>query len=460
MGYNIQMRENKSPWLTQLKSNRISHKLEKDIHTDIAIIGAGIAGISTAFFLLKYTDKNVVIVEKSKLAHGATGHNAGQVVSYFERGFASLVDEFGLRLAYEGQKAIEDSWNLLDEMYTDASLDIDFSRFLGHLGLSEIDQVLLHLKNNYYRKQAGLNIEKILIRNEESILNKINPEYLDLYKTADQQEILDLLETKQNNFIASVSYQKGCLNSALFCEEMLLYMLDKYKDRINLYEHTQIEKIVLDQNDALLDAVKHTIKSDKVILCTNGFANLNILDHKGLEINTKFHYLIDGTIGYMSAYLEKMDKPPIAISYFTHKNINPDEPYFYLTRRVFEKNKNENLISIGGPEVKVLDSRLYSRKKEFPAEIENMINNFVKKYYNTEPNEEIDYIYTWHGLMGYTKNGIRLIGEEPKNKTLLYNLGCNGVGILPSVYGGKRISEIILGQVQNQSIFDIPKDIN
>lgn len=58
------MKENKSPWLTQLRKDRVHFKLDQDIKTDIAIMGAGIAGISTAFFLLKYTDKNVAVLEK------------------------------------------------------------------------------------------------------------------------------------------------------------------------------------------------------------------------------------------------------------------------------------------------------------------------------------------------------------------------------------------------------------
>lgn len=452
------MRENKSPWLTKLSSDRISYKLENDLEVDIAIVGAGIAGIATAFFILKYTEKNLVIIDKSKLAYGATGHNAGQVVSYFERGFASLVEEFGLKMATEAQKSIEDSWKLLDEMYTDASLDINFNRFIGHLGINFKEQLLIHLENNFLRKKGGLNIETIFVSEEFLNENSIDDKYRDLYSIKTQEEILDILETKENKFIASVSYQKGCLNSALFSEEVFLYLQRKYPDRISLYEHTPVIKIVLNKNQALLDTEKYLVKAKKVILCTNGFQNLNILDQQGLEINTKFHHLINGTIGYMSAYLEKMDKPPIAISYFTSKNTDPNEPYFYLTRRVFEKDKNENLISVGGPEVDAEDSRLYSRKKEFPIEIEHAINNFVKKYYNTAPNTDIDFIFTWHGLMGYTKNKVRLIGEEPKNKVLLYNLGCNGVGILPSVYGGKRLSMILNKEKLEKSIFDIPDE--
>ena len=43
------MKINKSPWIYQLDSTRPTEKLKQDIETDVAIIGAGIAGIATAF---------------------------------------------------------------------------------------------------------------------------------------------------------------------------------------------------------------------------------------------------------------------------------------------------------------------------------------------------------------------------------------------------------------------------
>ncbi len=452
------MKKNNSPWLYQLKKDRVSKSIEKDEDTDVAVIGAGIAGISTAFFTLKYTDKKVLMLERYKLAHGATGHNAGQVVSYFEKGFASLVDEFGLELATDGQKAVEDAWELLDEMYTDAGLNIPFSRFLGHAGLSSFEHVIFHLKNNQLRKKAGLNTERLIISETAVFLKDIPVEYKDLYTTASHEEVMSILETKSHDFIAVLSYQKGCVNSALFCEEVLLYLLQKYEKRFSLYELTPITKIILKTDVAVLDAEKHTVTAKKVVLCTNGFSGFTIINENGLEVNTKFHHMLYGKIGYMSGYLEEMNKTPTAISYLT--NPGPDDPYFYLTRRYYdyEGKKDFNLISIGGPELNLDDGTLYSHEHEYSEEVVEKIDEFVKNIYEVDPNKEVDYVFTWHGLMGYTKNGIRLIGPEPKNSVLMYNLGCNGIGILPSVYGGKRISDFVVGKEVKDSIFDVPSE--
>src|SRR3989344_402514 len=177
------MRKNISPWLWQLDKERAPVKLGHDIETDVAIIGACIAGIATAFFTLKYTDKKVVMLERHKRAHGATGHNAGQVVSYFERGFSSLVDEFGLELAAEGEGAIEDAWGLLDEMFAGAKLDIPLSRFVVHGGLTSYAQLLWHLKANHLRKLAGgLLVRKLLISNTADFIRDIPKEFKTLYE--------------------------------------------------------------------------------------------------------------------------------------------------------------------------------------------------------------------------------------------------------------------------------------
>ncbi|MCX8513763.1 MAG: hypothetical protein ORN26_01900 [Candidatus Pacebacteria bacterium] len=48
-----------------------------------------------------------------------------------------------------------------------------------------------------------------------------------------------------------------------------------------------------------------------------------------------------------------------------------------------------------------------------------------------------------------------MIGKDPKNEHLMYNLGCNGVGIMPSIYGGKKISQILNHEELPPSIFDI-----
>ena len=178
------------------------------------------------------------------------------------------------------------------------------------------------------------------------------------------------------------------------------------------------------------------------------------------DIDTAFHHSIAGRIGYMSGYVEPLDNPPTAVSYFQKMNeYNGDptgESYFYLTRRPHEhEGKNlHSLVCTGGPEKVLPNGAEYFRTHAYTEDMRDVIDDFLRSNYNKHPGLETKYSFCWHGLMGYTPNGIRRVGSEPCNPVLLYNLGCNGVGILPSVFGGKRISELLQGKEVPPSIFD------
>ncbi len=459
------MKINNSPWIDQLRKDRPLKKLSKDESTDVAIIGGGIAGISTAFFILKHTTKKIILIEKSKLAYGATGHNAGQVVSYFEKPFHVMAEEFGVQLAGEAQKSIELSWEFLEEMYTEAGLTLNFSRFTGYDGFSTFEQVEESLKNNLARREAGLLIHQIDIAKESEFSTEMLSKYDGLYTLKEKKEILLCLETEDASFIAMLSEPKGVMNSALFTEEVSEYLLKIYPERFTIYEHTLISKVVLKEDHVLLAGPANAvITAEKVILCTNGFENIEILNQGGLAIDTRFHHNVNGVVARMTGYLEKKNKSPTAISYYVDAPegfADMDQAYFYLTRRPFEHESDEkhNLICVGGPQHAIADREEYLFEFDYPEVVQKEVDDFVKTVYDPEPNTKIDYKFTWHGLMGYTPNGVRLIGEEPLNPVLLYNLGCNGVGILPSIYGGSRIARIIAGEKLAPSIFD-PKSVS
>ena len=116
------MRPNCPPWRDELEITRSSTALDTDTTIDVAIIGGGIAGLATAFFILRETTEQVVLLEAGSVAGGASGYNAGQLVTYFEKPLGSLVDEYGFDLAIAAQREIDDAWSLLDEIQAEAGL--------------------------------------------------------------------------------------------------------------------------------------------------------------------------------------------------------------------------------------------------------------------------------------------------------------------------------------------------
>jgi len=454
------MRPNQSPWIKQLQRTRPAVPLAKSAETDVLVVGGGIAGVTTAYFLLTHTNKRVVLLEADKIAHGATGHNAGQITSYFERQLFELVDEFGFTLAIDGQRSIESGWGLIDEIISTAQLRTPLYRFTGYTGITTAEQLEKYFKNNALRVKGGLPAEQIVVAAESPILATIPAEYKDLYTTAPHADILSLIEAKNPDYIACVSYQKGCMNSALFSEELIGFLATTYPERFSFFEESPMTTVTLERTGGIATVLQHTVSAQHIILCTNGFENFHIKNNAGKEIEPSFHHLVNGRIGYMSGYIEPLTNPPTAISYFppnSSPTLDPTgEPYYYLTRRPHEHegNTSHNLVCTGGPEKVLPDQATYLRSDSCSEEAHQQIDEFLANNYKNYPDKGTEYAFCWHGLMGYTPNGIRRVGVEPRNPALLYNLGCNGVGILPSVYGSKRIAEIVNGTVLPPSIFD------
>lgn len=451
---------NHSPWIHQLNRTRAATPLTGAHTADVGIVGGGIAGVVSAYFILKMTSKSVLLLEADKIAHGATGHNAGQVTSYFERPFKDIVREFGIEMAAEGQRSVEHAWNDIDEILADTRLATPIHRFTGYAGVSSYAQLVSFLESNRLRVEGGLQPEYIYVSKEWSGLADIPEEFSDLYTVIPHADILSLLQTETPSYIGVIAYEKGCMNSALFTEELVAYMLSEYSDRFSVYEESAIRTVHLKDFAVALEGDAFTVSAAKALLCTNGFENFSIVNEDGPNIDTSFHHAVFGRIGYMAGYIEQLNSSPTAISYFLADPLNPNDPtgesYFYLTRRPHQHEGQDsfNLVCAGGPESVLPNQALYSRAEPCRIDMREVLDQFLRDTYRHYPQEEMEYAFCWHGLMGYTPNGIRRVGYEPRNKNLLYNLGCNGVGILPSIAGAKRIAQLLSGQVLEPSIFD------
>lgn len=447
---------NLSPWIDELRSNRTNQKLDSDMNTHVVIVGGGIAGMATAFFTLENTGNDVILVDAWKIGHGATGHNAGQVVDYFEKPFFEIAEEYGLKMAAEGQASVTAAWKLLDHILAVTKMDITFSKFTGYAGCTDAVQLYDHLENKRLKAKAGLPTDKAKVSNEFLRDNYIAAIYEDMYEIVSQSTIFDLLETNNPDYIAVLESEEGCMNSALFVENVANYLLRTYPEKFQIFENSPVSTVELYSDHAKLLIGEHVLTCERVVLCTNGFENLDITNYSGDAINKYFHDNIGGRVGFMAAYVEEKNRDPKAISYFNKKEFTPYEgPYYYLTRRNHKYNEEDkSLVCIGGPETREKgNSFKYDHSAEYPEIVAENAQKFLDSSFAHTP-ENNKFAYKWHGLMGYTRSGIRCVGVEPINEVLLYNLGCNGVGILPSLFGGKKISNHLAGNPIPESIFD------
>lgn len=95
-------KETESYWLQSTEMESFP-TLKKDIEVEVAIIGGGITGLTTAYALIK-EGFEVAIIEASSILHGTTGHTTAKITSQHGLIYDELIQHFGkekAKLYYE-----------------------------------------------------------------------------------------------------------------------------------------------------------------------------------------------------------------------------------------------------------------------------------------------------------------------------------------------------------------------
>jgi glycine/D-amino acid oxidase-like deaminating enzyme len=445
---------NRSPWIAQLAADGPSQPLPADTSADVVVVGAGIAGVATAFFVLTTTSKSVLLVERDRVARGATGRNAGQLTTYFERPLSEIADEFGAAKAVEAQRGFDDAHDLLDGMVAESGATVRVERFTGHLGMFNLSQLAVHLSSKLIRRQGGLRPQECLVSEDAEFLSEIPALFGGLYAVVPQARIRELIEVDDDRYRAVLMARAGAANSGLLSQQVLAYLQQQHPDRFRYADCTNVERVVVGDDGAVVHAGGRQVRAGHVVLCTNGFVDHTVQDAAGSPILLAPGQQIIGRVAYMAAFAEDEPRSPAAMSYIRNTVIGGPVPYVYVTRRTYDRPDDiVTLTCMGGPEYPFHEP-VYDREARFPGELLTAMDDEVRPFAQPARPAGRPYDFHWHGLMGYNEGGVRVVGAHPRHKRLLYNLGCNGVGFLPSLCGADRLARLLGGERLEPSIFD------
>ena len=106
--------------------------LGESTSADVCIVGAGIAGLTTAYMLAR-EGKSVVVIDDGPIAGGETSRTTAHLVNALDERYYELErlhGENGARLAAESHTEAID---LIEEIITEEKIDCDFERVDGYL---------------------------------------------------------------------------------------------------------------------------------------------------------------------------------------------------------------------------------------------------------------------------------------------------------------------------------------
>jgi glycine/D-amino acid oxidase-like deaminating enzyme/nitrite reductase/ring-hydroxylating ferredoxin subunit len=116
-----------SLWLATAPDQPERPALDRDVEADVAVIGGGIVGVTTAL-LLKEAGARVVLLEADRIGHGVTGHTTAKVSSQHGFVYDHLARTFGEPAAATYGAANETALAWIADRVDADGIDCDFRR--------------------------------------------------------------------------------------------------------------------------------------------------------------------------------------------------------------------------------------------------------------------------------------------------------------------------------------------
>lgn len=129
-----------SYWIKSTEKLGKAKKIDKDYEADVCIIGAGITGLSTGYYLSKRGLK-VIIVDKDKIGEKASGNTTAKITLQHNLIYNYLIDTFDEDFAkgyYESNKqAISNIKNIIDT----ENIECDFEYVPNYVYTTDVNEI-------------------------------------------------------------------------------------------------------------------------------------------------------------------------------------------------------------------------------------------------------------------------------------------------------------------------------
>lgn len=109
-----------------------SGKLSRNMETDVCVVGGGIGGLTSAYFLLKQ-GKRVVLLEDGEILSGETGRTTAHLMSAVDDRFQEVEKHFGKEGSSTMYRASAMAIDLIEQIIKENNIDCDFHRVDGYL---------------------------------------------------------------------------------------------------------------------------------------------------------------------------------------------------------------------------------------------------------------------------------------------------------------------------------------
>ena len=337
-----------SLWLDSTKKTNIFNSLSHAVETDVCIIGAGIFGLTCAYYLSNLGLK-VTVLEKDDIGEKTTGHTTAKITSQHSLFYDYLIHSYGKKFASDYLQANENAIENIKKIIDTEKIKCDFE-----------------YQNSYvYTTQKS---ELQTIKKEVSAVESLGFPCEFVTKTGLPFEIEGAICFKNQAQFHPLKYLYGLCKS-----------ISSHQGKI--YTHTTVTNVEKNINDTYVISTSHaTVKSKFVIVATH----YPFINFPGMYFFKMYH-----STSYISAVDTKK-------TLFNGMYINDTNPIFSYRTAKYE---GKELLLIGGGDHKTGQPSCYH-------DTYGILEQEAKKFY---PNCEV--LYRWNTRDCISLDKIPYIGQ-------------------------------------------------
>ena len=350
---------------------------------DIVIIGAGVHGLATTYYLSKLGVTNVALLDKGYLGGGASARSTAILRANY--------------VTTEGIPFFHESLKLYEDLAQDLNYNLLFSQF-GRLELAHTESSIYALRIRAEFNSA-MGVDSRVIGPDE-IKKRVPP--------------LDMREGKDLPVLAGLYHPPA----GVIRHDAVIWGYARAVDRTGAQIHPFTEVTGIQRSNGRVVGVETNqgkIQADIVLNCTAGWSS-TVAKMVGLDLPLVTHPL--------QALVTEPLKP------FLKTGVSSTNFHVY----VYQTDRGE--LVIGGavePYPTYIEKSTYSR-------LEELISHALKMFPCLE---EVNVLRQWAGLCDMTPDYAPIMGAVPGIDGFLLNCGWGTYGLKAAPIAGKTMAELI-----------------
>lgn len=362
---------------------------EPTLEVDVAVVGGGIAGCSLAYWLKRARPSlDVAILEAGRLAHGASGRNAGFILQGISSDYVLDVERYGRERARELWQRTLENRNLL-------TAELDASRF----EFEETGSVVA----------AGSEEEDERLRRAEQLLRE------------DGIEATYLAAEEVNKRLGAREFRGGLfVPTGAVCHPARLVRAIASASGADVYEHHRVVGAEAVGERVRLETTGRVVYPERAVFCLNGYLGQLFPDLEAEIRPVRAQMLATQPLG----------KRPLEVPVYSH------DGYYYL------RQLRGGEVLLGGArhlheadEVGYEDATTEALQADLHAYLEKHFPRFSQAAVHCR----------WSGVMGFSEDRLPRLRPLPAVPGTWMLGGFTGHGMALGFGVGRQISKVLLG---------------